>query len=235
MNLIRSVVIATLCVALLAPASGQADRRDDRDHAHQHYDVMHGHNHYYPERGFRVREVPHEARIVDWGGHRYWFHEGVWYGPQGHGFVVIAPPFGVFVPVLPAFATLVVLGGVQYYYANDAYYRYYPDQGGYQVVAPPAGEPPPGAAPPPGYGAGAPPAASAPPSQENIFIYPKNGQTPEQQARDRYECHRWAADQTAFDPTRASGGVPPEAAMAKRADYTRAQQACLEARGYTVR
>jgi hypothetical protein len=118
-----------------------------------------------------------------------------------------------------------VLGGVQYYYANEAYYRYYPDRGGYEVVAPPEGQ---GA--PPGSGASA-----APPPSDNIFIYPKNGQSDDQQARDRYECHRWAADQTAFDPTRPAGGVSPEAAAAKRADYMRAQQACLEARGYTVR
>jgi hypothetical protein len=78
-------------------------------------------------------------------------------------------------------------------------------------------------------------AANAPPPSDNLFVYPKNGQAADQQARDRYECHRWAADQTAFDPTRSAGGVAPEAAMAKRADYLRAQQACLEARGYTVR
>jgi len=229
MNLTRYGLIAALSIALLAPTLSQADRHDDRDHRNEHYDVRHGHNHYYPARGFEVRAVPREARVVVWGGERLWFHEGVWYRPHGHGFVVIAPPFGVFVPVLPAFATLVVLGGIQYYYANDVYYRYYPEQGGYQVVAPPEGEAgPPGQ--PPAYGG--PP---APPTSDNIFIYPKNGQTPDQQARDRYECHRWAADQTQFDPTRPSGGVPPEAAATKRADYMRAQQACLEARGYTVK
>jgi hypothetical protein len=150
----------------------------------------------------------------------------VWYRPHGHGFVVIAPPFGVIVPVLPVFATLVVLDGVQYYYANEAYYRYLPEQGSYQVVAPPEGAPPAPAA----NGAGAPS-----PSSDDLFIYPKNGQSPDEQARDRYECHRWAADQAAFDPTRPAGGVTPEATVAKRSDYQRAQQACLEARGYTVR
>ena len=238
MNLTRYGLIAALCVGLLAPVASQADHREERDHAHDRYDVRHGHNHYYPERGFRVHVMPREARVVVWGGERYWFHEGVWYRPFGRDFVVIAPPFGAVVPVLPAFATLVVLGGAQYYYANDAYYRYAPDQGGYQVVAAPEGE----AGPPGAPGApGAPPApqpyaaGGSPPPSDNLFIYPKNGQTADQQARDRYECHRWAADQTAFDPTRAAGGVAPDATMAKRADYQRAQQACLEARGYTVR
>ena len=234
MKLTRYGLIAALCVALVAPAVGLADRRDDHDHGHDHYDVRHGHNHYYPERGFTVRVVPREARALVWGGSRYWFHDGVWYRPHGHGFVVIAPPFGVVVPVLPAFATLVMIGGAQYYYANEAYYRSLPDQSGYEVVAPPDGEAsatgapgaPPGQAP---YGDG-----PAPPS-DNLFIYPKNGQSADQQARDRYECHRWAAEQTAFDPTRPDGGVLPQASMARRADYQRAQQACLEARAYTVR
>ena len=38
-----------------------------------------------------------------------------------------------------------------------------------------------------------------------------------------------------FDPTATGGGVPPEAAADKRADYSRAGAACLDARGYSVR
>ena len=33
------------------------------------------------------------------------------------------------------------------------------------------------------------------------YIYPSKGQSPEQQNRDRYECHTWAVQQTGFDPT----------------------------------
>jgi hypothetical protein len=40
-----------------------------------------------------------------------------------------------------------------------------------------------------------------------IVVYPANGQTPEQQERDRYECHVWAVQQSGFDPSRS--GVPP--------------------------
>jgi len=32
-------------------------------------------------------------------------------------------------------------------------------------------------------------------------IYPKNGQSQEQQSADRYECHSWAKAQTGYDPT----------------------------------
>lgn len=34
-----------------------------------------------------------------------------------------------------------------------------------------------------------------------IYIYPNKGQTTQQQSRDRYECHVWAAQQSGFDPT----------------------------------
>ena len=41
------------------------------------------------------------------------------------------------------------------------------------------------------------------------FIYPNKGQSPEQQQRDRYECHNWAVQQTGFDPSMAQGAPAP--------------------------
>ena len=46
--------------------------------------------------------------------------------------------------------------------------------------------------------------ASPPP--QRVFVYPANGQTPEQTERDRYECHVWAVEQTGVDPSRANAG-----------------------------
>ncbi len=34
-----------------------------------------------------------------------------------------------------------------------------------------------------------------------VLFYPAQGQTPEQQNRDRYECYSWAVAQTGFDPS----------------------------------
>ena len=88
----------------------------------------------------------------------------------------------------------------------------------------------------PSYPGGPPPSANGPPpAEEDMFIYPQSGQSPEQQADDRYECHAWATQQTGFDPTQAGGGVAPEQTVAKGADYRRAMRACLEGRGYSVR
>ena len=67
-----------------------------------------------------------------------------------------------------------------------------------------------------------------------VFVYPRQGQSAEQQAGDEYECHRWAASQSGFDPTIAATGVA-QPGTGQREDYQRAAAACLEGRGYTVR
>lgn len=43
---------------------------------------------------------------------------------------------------------------------------------------------------------------------QDLFVYPANGQSDKQLANDRYECHRWAVQESGFDPTEF-GGDPP--------------------------
>lgn len=43
---------------------------------------------------------------------------------------------------------------------------------------------------------------------QNLMIYPAQGQSPDQQSRDRYECHTWAVQQSGFDPS--SGAPAPQ-------------------------
>ena len=50
------------------------------------------------------------------------------------------------------------------------------------------------------------PGPTAPMTQ--VYFYPKEGQTTEQQSRDHYECYNWAMQQTGFDPSQSS--IPPE-------------------------
>jgi hypothetical protein len=49
-------------------------------------------------------------------------------------------------------------------------------------------------------------AVPAPPPQR-VYVYPANGQSPEQTERDRYECHVWAVQQTGVDPSRADASA----------------------------
>ena len=128
---------------------------------------------------------------------------------------------GAYVPVLPPLYSTVWWSGVPYYYANDTYYAWVPQVSEYQVVMPPSGIESSG--------------TTQAPVTDSIFIYPRNGQSAEQQSTDRYECHRSAVDATGYDPTQIGGGVAVAVASSKRADYLRAQAACLDARGYSVK
>jgi hypothetical protein len=186
---------------------------------HQELDRRHYHNRYYPSRGVVVDAIPPRHLVVPYRDARYYFHGGVWYRPSGPRYVVVAPPIGLSISVLPPYYSTVWVGGAPYYYADGVYYAWRPIERTYVVVDPPREEE----------------VVALPPEPEQLFIYPRMGQTEQQQATDRYECHGWAVDQTDFDPTRPGGGVPEAQNAAKRADYQRATKACLEARGYSVR
>jgi hypothetical protein len=164
------------------------------------------------------------------GGYGY---RGGWRGYGGWGWGGLG--YGLFFGALPFYYSTLWWGGVPYYYAAGDYYRWNGAVGEYETVPAPLGLES--------------HADAQQPSVTNLFAYPKSGQSAEQQASDRYECHRWARDQTGFDPTQPGGvaaadSTKPAAATpapttaaspAKREDYVRAQTACLEGRGYSVR
>jgi hypothetical protein len=187
-------------------------------------DQRYNHGHYYPPMGTVRPTLPGEYRPYYRGRERYYFNGGVWYAPRGPGFVVVRPPSGLVISVLPPYYSTVWFGGNPYYYADNVYYTWRPDENGYAVVDPPdnADEP---SAPP----------DSAPDAPSNdLIIYPKNGQSKDQQAADQFECHSWAKSQTGFDPTEPGGGVQSGNADRIRNNYNRAMSACLQGRGYQV-
>src|ERR1700753_3278048 len=72
----------------------------------------------------------------------------------------------------------------------------------------------------------APPAQQAPPAavrSDSLTITGKNGQSEQQQWADRYECHKWAKDQSGFDPTlTAPTGMTRDEINSHREQYRRA-------------
>ena len=44
---------------------------------------------------------------------------------------------------------------------------------------------------------------------QDLFIYPTKGQGKEQMEKDKYECYRWAKDQTGFDPMQQPQATAP--------------------------
>lgn len=215
--------VLLLALAALVATSSAIARDDDRRFPaeHQHYDTRFAHNHAYYDRGYVVHERPVVGYAVNYGRYNYWYDRGQWYRRNRVNWVVVGAPVGAFVTVLPPFYSTVWFSGVPYYYANDTYYLWRDTRHEYEVVDAPDGIESSG--------------TTQAPASDEIFIYPKNGQSSEQQARDRYECHRYAVDQTGYDPTQTSGGVPRDVAASKRADYFRADTACLDGRGYSVR
>lgn len=186
-------------------------------------DQRYNHGHYYPPAGSGLTSLPSGYRPYFRGRDRYYFNGGVWYAPRGPGFVVIQPPVGLVISVLPSYCSTLWFGAVPYYYADNVYYTWQPDQNGYAVVDPPEGADQPSL----------PPENSAI-AQDDVIVYPKNGQSKEQQAADQFECHDWAKNQTGFDPTQSGGGVQSGDADRMRNNYNRARSACLQGRGYQV-
>ena len=43
-----------------------------------------------------------------------------------------------------------------------------------------------------------------------MFIYPKEGQSKEKQEMDEFQCHKWAIEQTGFDPMNPKQAPAPQ-------------------------
>jgi hypothetical protein len=162
-----------------------------------------------------VTYLPSGYRDYAWNGTRYYYHSGYWYRPYGSSFISISIPFGLFVGTLPGSYTSFSYGSTRYYYSDHHYYLYEPARRGYVVVRSPYGDD----------------------DREyldsrlerDLYIYPAQGQSEQEQADDRYDCHRWAVDETGYDP------LDDDYDAVLRDDYRRAITACLTGRGYTVR
>lgn len=97
------------------------------------------HARYYPPRGHVVRVLPPGYGVAHHHDARYYHYGGVWYGPHGAYYRVIAPPIGIVVSVLPDFYMTFWYGGVPYYYANSVCYVQRAGAPGYVVTAAPPG------------------------------------------------------------------------------------------------
>lgn len=146
---ISKIIIGLIAVAVLIwPKTSFADRGDRhghddhgwRHHGYKHY--YHGwrpsyhHYHYRPHFGFRVSYLPHGSFSIRLGGgRRYHYYDGVYYNQIGTTYVVVPPPSGAVVNVIPSDYQPVVINGRTYYTNNGVYYQY--TSSGYQVVPQP--------------------------------------------------------------------------------------------------
>lgn len=113
---------------------------------------------------------------------------------------------------LPSFARELWIGSALYFVAAGTYYLWNTNSQRYEVVAPP------------------PAVDGNSVASYEVIAYPAQGQSLDQQGRDRYECHTWAVGQSGFDPATATRPVGSESTER----YRRALGACLSGRGYSV-
>jgi hypothetical protein len=175
---------------------------------HGDHDNDHGHR---PPR--QVYVLPPLYRDYYWGGDRYYTWDGFWYRSYGGSYISVGPPYGLFVSSLPGYSTSFYYGDSRYYRYDDTYYIYDNSRRGYVVAPSPYDDEE-------EYDDAA---------DVDMFVYPAQGQSEQQQADDRYACHRWAVKESSYDP------IDDEYDPERRANYTRAITACLTGRGYSVR
>jgi hypothetical protein len=203
----RRIAVLVFLAALCASGEVVAQERD-------RFEPGLADSQYHFDGRSRLDGAPRSGYAIDHDLGHYWYDQGRWYRRDDLGWIVVDAPVGAFVSVLPPYYTTVWSDGVSYYYANDAYYHWNGVQRAYEVVEPPLAIDSADTTQAPGSGA--------------IFAYAMNGQSPQQQARDRDECHWLAVDQ-------AGGDVLPEVAASQQDNTVRAEAACLDARGYSVR
>jgi hypothetical protein len=89
-----------------------------------------GHREGHFEKGW---PYPGRHFIIDHRGIRYIYHNGLFFRRNGIDFMIVAPPIGAVVPVLPyGYVTFYYGPGIAYYYMDGVYYRTVPE--GYAVI-----------------------------------------------------------------------------------------------------
>jgi hypothetical protein len=169
-----------------------------------------GGSHNHPRPPNVVYVLPPYYNDYYWGGNLYYNFNGGWYSPYGSSYVSVGTPYGLYMSRLPANYSSFYYDDMRYYLHEDTYYTYDRSRGGYVVTPSPYGEDEAGA-------------------DQDIFVYPAQGQSDTQLADDRYACHRWGVKESGYDP------LDDDYDRDLRANYMRAMTACLEGRGYTVK
>lgn len=163
-----------------------------------------------------VERFPGQNYRVPYRGQDYFFSDGYWYRPQGPRYVVVQPPYGGRVRYLPDYAQRMWIGSSMFFLAAGTYYQWAENTQEYVVVNPPAQVPV---------------SQSVPAtSGYDVAAYPAQGQSPQQIAQDQYECKRWAAEQSRFDPAAATYAPAPEVVSVYRQNLAN----CFASRGYSV-
>jgi len=102
-----------------------------------HHDDHHFYRwHDHPHWGLHLHFLPAGYATIRVGWHSYYYYDGLYYNYVGGDYVLINPPIGAYVSVIPSDFQPVIINGRTYYTDNGVYYiltRHH----GYKVVARP--------------------------------------------------------------------------------------------------
>jgi hypothetical protein len=208
-HVVKIAIILAALTGLSLPAISQ-ERQQRGVHAREapHVDQRARNVRAVPPIGYAATGLPRGSIHIAHGGSHYFFDGGVWFRPYGGRYMVIAPPLGIVVPLLPPDYFTLDVNGMPYYYANGTYYATQPG-GGYSVVAAP-----PGVAVPVQVGPNVGSLAA-------LVVEARNGQSQAQREADQQACNGLAATQP---------GAAADATL-----YQRSFAVCMNGLGYTVR
>ncbi|WP_208855926.1 DUF6515 family protein [Pseudomonas lutea] len=175
--------------------------------------------------GYQIDRMPGGYSRVPYRGGDYYYSSGYWYRPQGPRYVVVEPPRGVRVRYLPDYAQQVWLGSSLFFVAAGTYYTYEQNTQEYVVAEPPQGVEP----------VFSPQQPQQQPIQQaanpyDVVAYPPNGKPQQEIEQDRYDCYRYAVQQSNFDPASAGYQPAPEVLGV----YRQAMASCYAGRGYSI-
>ncbi len=89
---------------------------------------------YYYRPGYTIRTIPKVAISISLGGLLFYYSDGIYYRHHRSGYIVIVPPIGLIVPVLPLGYTVFHVRGSTYYYYADVYYVWDIHHRAYRVI-----------------------------------------------------------------------------------------------------
>ncbi|MFH1320217.1 MAG: DUF6515 family protein [Bacteroidota bacterium] len=104
-----------------------------RQAAHYHYRHL-------PRRGAEVEKMDAATVSIAFKGMKLHYHTGIFYKPKGAAsFVVVRPPMGIRIKVLPPEHRKIVIGPAVYFYYYGTFYKKTPNSDEYEVIDAPVG------------------------------------------------------------------------------------------------
>ncbi|MEX6665333.1 hypothetical protein QWI20_15280 [Pseudomonas sp. W2-17] len=173
--------------------------------------------------GYEIDRMPGGYSRVPYRGGDYFYSGGYWYRPQGPRYVVVQPPRGVRVRYLPDYAQQVWLGSALFFVAAGTYYTYEQNTQEYVVAEPPQNVEP-------VYSPQQPQPVQQAANPYDVVAYPPEGKPQQEIEQDRYDCYRYAVQQSNFDPAGAAYQPAPEVLGV----YRQAMASCYAGRGYSI-